>query len=75
VSSEIDRIDYEALTDDASYGSRFVFSADRPMLYAMSTYGQEGIERALQILKVSFIALPSLFGATAGRLNPRDSRL
>jgi hypothetical protein len=24
----------------------------RPMLYAMSTYGQEGVERALQILKV-----------------------
>jgi hypothetical protein len=24
----------------------------RPMLYAMSTYGQEGVERAFQILKV-----------------------
>lgn len=24
----------------------------RPFLYAMSTYGQEGVERALQILKV-----------------------
>jgi hypothetical protein len=25
----------------------------RPFLYAMSTYGQEGVEQALQILKVS----------------------
>lgn len=24
----------------------------RPMLYSMSTYGTEGVERALQILKV-----------------------
>ncbi len=26
----------------------------RPFLYAMSTYGEEGVEKALQILKVGF---------------------
>jgi L-lactate dehydrogenase (cytochrome) len=26
----------------------------RPMIYAMSTYGQDGVEKLMQILKVSF---------------------
>lgn len=31
----------------------------RPFLYAMSTYGQEGVERAFQIFKVSFSNISS----------------
>lgn len=32
----------------------------RPMIYAMSTYGQEGVEKALEILKVGFFYQPPL---------------
>lgn len=43
----------------------------RPMIYAMSTYGQEGVEKLIEILKVSHIRLFTRTSLTGIRTNLR----